>query len=191
MVMPNTLPGYTLQQAQRDIANLRGVITHLKAVQTFADGSIWSSSGLQYAGLYTAAGQTVSSTTPATVTGCGGISVVVGTYRIRALISGSVGTSSKPIVGFNCPAITGMRVNADFFALNGTTFYGNATLTALSSSAANFQSPTAFTSGFEAHVEGLIQFSAAGTFNLTGAEGTSGDTWSLVQYSYLEMIQQG
>lgn len=130
-------------------------------------------------------GQPVSSTTPAGVTGVTLINVGSNTYVIRGLLTGSVGTSSKPVIGITGPAITGMRVNLKFFSVNGVNYYGCVSLTSLG----NATCPTALVSGFECSIEGVIEFSAAAaTFGLTVAEGTSGDTWTLEPYGYLDLM---
>lgn len=175
--------------------------------ETFADGSSWSSSGLSSPSgnflKYTAgadgvvydAGRncnrvtstvTINSTSPITITS---VNVGAFTYRCRIHIVYEGGsTASSAVIGLNGSCTVSNMVGTLRHARASTT--SDAFVGIPNSNGAIGNQTFAFNASelgtYE--FEGIVAFSAGGSFSVRGQEATSGDTWVVAVNSYMEMI---
>jgi len=126
--------------------------------------------------------QTISSTTPATI---GQLTCALGTgkYRLygRVLYAGgqAAGTPTFRFTASGGLATSSMQVAIDY----GATLDH---LTALGTASAG---PTLLNGGLQSAVfDGIIVISTAGTISLQGAEGTNGDTWTVQNHAFLDVM---
>lgn len=195
---------YTLERAELDIANLRGLVDRLTEAHTLADsqipntpaagitrfslggqdkyaspdGNSYNTGGLH---LLNTGGQTISSTSDVLINGLTA-PVVAGTYRFSSLIgivcNSSTGTANISAHG---PAVS--SGGGGFWHEIGGATACNWTSLGLP---AGGQGMTNAAVG-HMHLEGLVTFSAAGTFTVQAHIGTASNTFTIQQGSYLDL----
>ncbi|MGO8886640.1 MAG: hypothetical protein ACLQI7_23695, partial [Streptosporangiaceae bacterium] len=143
---------------------------HLKYISA-ADGNPYNTGRLT---LFNVSAQSISSTTPAELTGCSA-SVVAGTYHFRIKGSFHGPSGGTAIFSFTMPATSA--------AIGWGTFYGpgvtSVSYLKTTNTVGPFTSPaiTSTSQGFE--FEGICTFSASGVLEILCAEGTSGDSFTI------------
>lgn len=145
------------------------------------NGSTWRnvSSGTQT--LYLTAPQPITSTSSQTITSLQG-PVTPGTYSVRGVITWVQGsTGSQQNFWFNGPGASLVEVPY-FFALDGSGVSNGVGVATKIGSAAGASMPSPpFAGGttITLYFDGIITFTAAGTFGLSASEQTSGDSFTI------------
>jgi hypothetical protein len=210
---PTVPTGYTLEEAEAQIATLTGQVDRLAEAVSLADGPIpnvpaasgcvlYSAAGnLDYEGFdgneyatgrFTAIGPAtdtvVSSATPANVAGMT-FGVQAGIYRITAkagyLQGGGAFGQSWLLAG---PAMTYTAMAINYYLATSGSSSGCAWSTN-TSSPITITSP-AFGAGttFFLDLDMVVSFSAAGTCNIQTAEGTTGHSYTLLAHSFVDVM---
>lgn len=205
------LTPYTLEQAEIDIAALRGQVDKLTEVLALNDSSQdlnVPSSGLNLYSLlgqgkyvssadandffigktfaYKTGAQTISSTTSTALTDLA-IPVSANKYMFEAIIYWTQGaTAAAQVLTLVGPALTSCRVSAIFFDPETT---GQSTFGGIFDNALGNVSSGAYAAGREiaSWFKGPVNFSAAGTFQINAHEGTSGDPFTVNTNSWMTL----
>jgi hypothetical protein len=122
--------------------------------------------------------QPVTSTTPAVITGLSQ-TVAAGTYVLRGVMRAVMGSTSAALnIGLNGPAASVTYLDISFFSPYPTTTSQIIQTLALG----NTTNSATITNGDDCQIriDGYITFTAPGTLEVTAAEHTSGDSWTLV-----------
>lgn len=203
---------YTLEQAEADIAALRGQVTNLGEAHSQTDGAVVPNApdSLSHIGFGSAghqkyisgadgntfntgrlsltgpaADQSVSSAVDTLI---GGLAcpVTAGTYRIGGTISCLQGGGAfAQNISFHGPATSAVSLVVVYFLQGSGASNGLARITSLQTVA----SP-AFAGGsvFWLDFGGVVVFSASGTFSVQASEGTSGHTFSVLANSFCDLM---
>jgi len=211
--VPAFSTSYTLEQAEQDIANLRGLVDVQNEAQTILDGPVpnvaatsgvvlFSAGGnLNYEGFdgteYDTGRQTmfgpatdlvISSATPVNLTGMS-CTVNAGVYRINAKIGftqggGAFGQSFL----LACPSLTFTAMAINFY-LAGSGSSSGCSWSTNTSSPITITSPGfAAASTFFLDLDAIVSFSASGSFTGQAAEGTSGHSFTLLANSFVDLM---
>lgn len=193
--MTTPLPGYTLQQAQRDIADLRGVIAHLLLsrpngflVAAGADGNNYSTSSQI---LIVPSNVPVTSTSPSTVLTT---NVIAGEqYLVSGWVrglNGSSGTLQAQTIRFSGTCTVSsilVRVwTTAEFANTSSPPMANGAITALNADPSNTRTP-ALNEDFDIVFEGIVNVNGSGTLTLQAREVTSSSdvSWTALANSFM------
>jgi hypothetical protein len=153
----------------------------------FVSGSDGNSYSTGRASLILASTQSISSTTPAPLTGLSA-AVAVGAYRVHGWMEGSQGaTAAGQIIGFTGPATTAPTRLFYYWVQQGvaqqfSTISNSGLLT-------TFTSP-AYGAGdtFLFYFDGVVTFSSPGTLTVIAAEGTATDNFSVIAGSFIDIM---
>jgi hypothetical protein len=201
---------YTLEDAERDIATLRGQVDRLTEVLTKNDstdpptnpaaGLIHYSLGGQHKyasadgsgyntgrqSLFTAGTQNITSTSSVNITGLT-CPVGIGTYRIEGIICGQQGpVAAGQVVRWAGPVISFGRCFTESNAQANT----SVTDSDLTGALPWIHTTPAWGNGviFYVRFSGILTFTAAGTFAIQAAEGTNLDTWTVAAASMCDVM---
>lgn len=149
----------------------------LKYVAGASDGNDYNTGRL----LKLTAGQNVTSTSNAAVSGWNNIPVAAATYFVRLIIEIDMGATGSPaVVGVNqgSAAFTSARLHGKLHIISNANQSVIGTNVLTSKTTWTTPALTANTN-YMMELSGEITFTAAGTFGLVAAEGTAGDTWTI------------
>ncbi|HEY1644847.1 MAG TPA: hypothetical protein VGF75_00490, partial [Candidatus Saccharimonadales bacterium] len=140
--------------------------------------------------LYTTANQTISTTAGTTVTSLQ-TTVAATTYRVHAVISWAQGSAAaQQNFWFNGPTASAINVPYYFALSSSGVSNGVGVATKIGSGGgASMPSPAfAASSSIRLYFDGLVTFSAAGTFGVTTGNNTSGDTCTIQALSFMDIM---
>lgn len=139
----------------------------------------------------TTSNQSISSTTPAAITGISGINLAAMSYVIRGRLQIQMGGTAA-LAGINLSTTgalgTGTNVSARWMVGNAATvlgdqlYFGATTGTSITDVPANDRATC--------EINGVLVVTTAGSFSLEAQEVTSGDSWELGEGSYLDIMPQ-
>ena len=210
---PPVTTGYTLEEAESDIADLRGIVDRLAEAVPLADGPIPNVAAASGCVLYSAAGNLdfegfdgneyatgrltvigpasdlpVASATPANVAGMT-FGVQAGVYRITAKAGytqgGGAFGQSWLLAG---PAMTYTAMAINYYLAGSGSSSGCAWSTNTSSPITITSPAFAGASTFFLDLDMVVSFSAAGTCNIQTAEGTAGHSYTLLANSFADIM---
>jgi hypothetical protein len=212
--VPTVPTGYTLEEAESDIATLTGIVDRLAEAVPLADGPIPNVAAASGCTLYSAAGnldfegfdgneystgrftavgppsnQLITSATPANITGLA-FGVNAGVYRINAKIGFTQGaTASAQSVLLAVPAMnfTAMAIN---FYLGGSGSSSGCAWSNTATSPITITSPafTATTSTFFLDLDMVVSFSAAGACTVQAAEAGGAHSFTVLANSFVDVM---
>lgn len=136
--------------------------------------------------LFTTSNQTINSTSSTVITGLSCPVAANGLYRISGVIQwvqGSASVAQK--MGFSGPATSNVRITANQQGIASATAGNWSSFTSLAIAATPAFNAT---SSNVWEFDGIVGFTAAGTFEVIAAEGTSGDTFSIESYSFMDVM---
>lgn len=153
---------------------------------TYPDGSAYDIARLT---LYVPSDMPVTSTSPVTVTGLSA-SVAAATYRISGIFRYTQdATGVVQHLGLTGGGSWGSGSRISMLAVPNTGFTATQVYLAEAFAAGTVSLP-AFDGGdfVTVWVDGIIEFGSAGTFTVTAAEGTSGDSWTVKAGTHLDLM---
>ena len=176
----------TINNSSVPAAPANGVALHsssgMPKVITSGDGNDYSTARLS---LFTTAPQTISSTSDTAITGLI-TPVAAGTYRVHGMIMWTQGANAvAQNFSFHGPAASHVRIFFEHFLTNSGASNGCGNYNSLGP---DVGSP-GFAAGSDAFFvfDGIIVFTAAGTFSVQASEGTAGDTFTIDSYSFMDL----
>jgi len=142
--------------------------------------------------LFTSSSQLINSTTQTPITGLTFAVAANVTYRVSGAITWvQGGTADNQALGITGPALSNCRITFGWWVLSqtGQSIFGSQ-LTAQNTRGGPGGS---FAAGVTVitYIDGLFTTSASGTFNFCGSEITSGHTWTVQNYSYIDVMPVG
>jgi hypothetical protein len=205
---------YSLEDAETDIATLRGLVDRLTEAVTLTDATdpptnpatgaiLYSLTGdVKYASadggdyttgrnsLYTTADQLVTATSGVAITGLT-CPVAAGLYRVHAVVTWTQGSGAfAQNFWLDGPAASHVHVPYFFALENSGVSNGISRCNALGSGGGATMPSPAFAAGSQVYLyfDGIIVFTAAGTFQITCDEGTSGHSFTVNLYSVMDVM---
>ena len=147
-----------------------------------SDGNAYNTGGLH---LFTTGTQSIVSTTPAPITGLS-CQVGVGTYRVTGVIVLTQGTTAvSQDMGFSGPSTSLVSISNNWLVAVG--FATTANMRRLSSLATGVSPAFTASTTYEWHFDGIITFTASGPFEAVAAESATGDTYTILAGSYMDI----
>jgi hypothetical protein len=205
---------YTLEQAEDDIGLLRQQVDRLEEIISQFSGAVIPNLPSQGFSQYEAGGhqkyissadsgvyntgrltlsvtsdQSITSTTPITITGLsGGVAAATyGVFGIFRYTQGSAGVTQD--LGFTGGGTWGAYSRISLIAIPNTGFTASTPYVGELGAAGTVVLPAfAATDAITVFICGVIAFGSAGTFALTGAEVTSGDSWTVKAGTTLHLL---
>jgi hypothetical protein len=210
---PTVPTGYTLEEAEAQIATLTGLVDRLAEAVTLADGPVPNVPAASGCVLYSAAGNldyegfdgneyatgrltligpaTNTAITSATPVGVSGMTFAVqaGVYRMTAKAGynqggGAFGASWL----LSCPAMNYAALVVNYYEAGVGSSTGSAWSTASASPLTVTSPPFPSPSTFFLDLDMVVSFSAAGTCNVQAAEGTTGHSFTLLANSFIDIM---